>query len=139
MFNKNDFLNFIIIEYRSLLMTHNKNQFIRNFIYITFCTLIIIVGGALTFYLYANDEYKYSDSKGEEELINYYEDNGEECQDDENGYFFGSLFFKFSAAFIAGSILSDKFFIKLGVIWFKNYFGFLHFFFLRNQGKNVFL
>lgn len=95
---------------------HNKNQFIRNFIYITFCTLIIIVGGALTFYLYANDDFKFYESKSETELLNYYDENGEECSEDEYSYLFGSLFFKFSAAFIAGSILSDKFFIKLGVI-----------------------
>ena len=97
-------------------MTHNKNQYIRNFIYITFCTLIIIVGSALTFYLYSNDDSKYYDQKGETRHVNYYDENNEECTDDENGYFLGSMFFKFSAAFIAGSILSDKFFIKLGII-----------------------
>ena len=97
-------------------MIHNKNQYIRNFIYITFCTLIIIVGGALTFYLYANEDYKSFDSKGEAHQLNYYDENNEECSEEENSYLFGSLFFKFSAAFIAGSILSDKFFIKLGVI-----------------------
>jgi len=81
-----------------------------------FCSLIVIVGGALTFYLYANDDYKYFEPKGDAEFVNYYDENNEECSDDENSYLFGSLFFKFSAAFIAGSILSDKFFIKLGVI-----------------------
>lgn len=92
----------------------NKNQFIRNFIYITFCILIIVVGAALTYYLFSNDEINF-ESKTEKEFFDSYNDEDDgECED--KSLYFGNLFFKFSSAFFVGSMLSDKFFIKLGVI-----------------------
>ena len=90
----------------------NKNQILRCFVYLIFCALIIIIGVALTYYLYTIDDMKY-DWKFEEEEFT---ENSEDCFETENGSFIGGLFFKFSAAFIAGRILSDKYFIKIGTI-----------------------
>lgn len=93
----------------------NKNQYIRHFIYITFCTLIVIVGMALTYYLFTNEDFKFENKVDSDQII-FGDESIDDCSDDEASFYFGSLFFKFSAAFIAGSIMSDKFFIKLGAI-----------------------
>lgn len=95
----------------------NKNKLVRNIVYILFCLLILIVGTALTYYISVFDESNFESIS--EVVENNYELNSSDLncdEDDESGYIFGSLFYKFSAAFFAGSFLSDKVFLKLGVI-----------------------
>lgn len=93
----------------------NKNKVVRNLIYILFCLLILIVGTALTYYIGFYDE-NIVDQK---EMLNNPTEAGLDdinCDEDDGGFVFGSLFYKFSTAFLAGSLLSDKVFLKLGVI-----------------------
>ena len=90
----------------------NKNQILRYFVYLIFCALIIIVGVALTYYLHTIDDNKIDWKFDSEE----FSEESEDCFEMENGSFIGGLFFKFIAAFIAGSILSDRYFIKIGTI-----------------------
>jgi hypothetical protein len=118
----------------------NKNKILRYFIYLIFCALIIIIGVALTFYLntiddidnnndnvYDNDKINWKFGLNENansydcydkdnDNYNYYDN--EYDFDYDNGSFIciGELFLKFFIAFLAGSIFSDKYFIKIGTI-----------------------
>ena len=115
----------------------NKNKIVRNVIFLLFCTLILIVSGALTYYVAFYDETNKKlqlneDGEGygleissEKSLIknkeNENNEENEECEeyDDDNDNYtdlIGGLFYKFTYAFIAGSLLSDKCFLKLGLI-----------------------
>lgn len=93
----------------------NKNKVVRNLIYVLFCILIMIVGTALTYYIGFYDE---NIIENEKDSYNSNEVNLEDinCDEIDEGFVFGSLFYKFSTAFLAGSLLSDKVFLKLGVI-----------------------
>ena len=90
----------------------NKNKIVRNVIFLLFCILILIVSSALTYYVAFFDEtnFKIDASQINENYENY------DCEDDDYTDLIGGLFYKFSAAFIAGSLLSDKVFLKLGLI-----------------------
>lgn len=94
----------------------NKNKIVRNLTYILFCTLILIVGTALTYYIGFYDENIIDNQKEISINSNQAELDEINCDEDDTGFVFGSLFYKFSTAFLAGSLLSDKVFLKLGVI-----------------------
>lgn len=94
----------------------NKNKVVRNLIYILFCTLVLIVGTALTYYIGFYDENIMDNQKEMFKNPNGAELDDIDCDSEDAGFIFGSLFYKFSTAFLAGSLLSDKVFLKLGVI-----------------------
>ncbi len=84
---------------------------IRNFVFAIFCFLILVVTLALTYYITFYDETKHIKAKNE--------DNGDEdvsCSSIQHNFFIGTFFFKIISAFFAGGMLSDRLFIKLGVI-----------------------
>ena len=93
----------------------NKNKIVRNVIFLLFCVLILIVSSALTYYVAFYDEsnFKIDEISSGSTTENYEE---YDCEDDDYTDLIGGLFYKFSAAFIAGSLLSDKVFLKLGLI-----------------------
>jgi uncharacterized membrane protein SpoIIM required for sporulation len=93
----------------------NKNKIVRNLIYVLFCILVLIVGTALTYYIGFYDENIKDNQK---KIFNQNEADLDyiNCDEADEGFVFGSLFYKFSTAFLAGSLLSDKVFLKLGVI-----------------------
>jgi len=93
----------------------NKNKYIRNFIYFTYCILLVIVGTVLSFFLNFYDENKFEFISELESDLRISE-NIDECSDNKSFDYLVILLFKFSTVFIAGAILSDKFFIKLGII-----------------------
>jgi len=94
----------------------NKNKVVRNSIYILFCLLVLIVGSALTYYIGFFDENIFE--KKFEILGNQNEADIDElnCDEDDGGFIFGNLIYKFATAFLAGSLLSDKVFLKLGIL-----------------------
>ena len=93
----------------------NKNKTVRNLIYVLFCILVLIVGTALTYYIGFYDENIIDNQK---KIFNQNEADLDHinCDEVDEGFIFGSLFYKFSTAFLAGSLLSDKVFLKLGII-----------------------
>ena len=93
----------------------NKNKIVRNVVFLLFCVLILIVSSALTYYVAFYDEsnFKIDEIASTQNGANF-EDH--DCEDDDYTDLIGSLFYKFSAAFLAGSLLSDKVFLKLGII-----------------------
>ena len=92
----------------------NKNKIVRNVIFLLFCILILIVSSALTYYVAFFDETNFKIDENFSSLPN--ENYDYDCEDDGYTDLIGGLFYKFSAAFIAGSLLSDKVFLKLGLI-----------------------
>ena len=94
----------------------NKNKIVRNVVFLLFCVLILIVSSALTYYVAFYDEsnFKIDEITSAQSDANF-EDY--DCEDDDDYTdLIGSLFYKFSAAFLAGCLLSDKAFLKLGII-----------------------
>ena len=100
----------------------NKNKLVRNLTYVLFCILILIVGTALTYYIGFYEENIMDNQKEISKNSNEPESDEINCDEDDTGFIFGSLFYKFSTAFLAGSLLSDKVFLKLGVIWMIFYY-----------------
>merc|ERR1712151_1039521 len=99
----------------SLLKMLNKNKILRNFIFCLFIILIMIISTVLTYYITFSDEAFLQ--KEENPFSKPIEDLDEfECEEDYYSDLLGSLFWKFLTAFLAGSFLSDKLFLNLGVI-----------------------
>jgi hypothetical protein len=116
----------------------NKNKIVRNVIFLLFCTLILIVSGALTYYVAfydeTNQDFQIKNIKDDLDISSSSEsalesaqnqnknkennEDDDECDEDDDDYtdLIGGLFYKFTYAFIAGSLLSDKCFLKLGLI-----------------------
>ncbi len=94
----------------------NKNKVVRNITFILFCILVLIVGTALTYYIGFYEENFINDKTESLKNSNEVELDDINCDEEDTGFVFGSLFYKFSTAFLAGSLLSDKVFLKLGVL-----------------------
>lgn len=98
----------------------NKTKFIRNLIYAIFSLLILLTGSMLTYYIMAPDDFFTEIINNEKQRLissNAFIENLDslDCPKEE-AYIFDSLLFKFSAAFLMGTILSDNIFIRLGII-----------------------
>ena len=86
-------------------MFANK-QFIRNFIFGVFCVLILAISLVLTYYI------TFYDEKIEQEIIKVEE---EQCKKPDTLPMTAFLF-KIVCAFFAGGLVSDKVFLKIGII-----------------------
>ena len=80
-----------------------------------------MVGTALTYYVGFYDENIKDNNLNineiSQKLSEVFEDSPQTCENEvETSILFGSVFYKFAMAFFAGSLLSDKVFLKFGVI-----------------------
>lgn len=95
----------------------NKTKFLRNLIYIVFSLLMILMGTMMTYYLTTPDEFYSELIKSNKSSLSKLNDlESLECPIDESNYIFDSLLFKFSAAFLMGTLISDNVFLRLGII-----------------------
>jgi hypothetical protein len=86
-------------------MFANK-QFIRNFIFGVFCVLILCISLALVYYITLFDE------KSEVPIV---ETDEEKCEKSEN-MLISTFILKIIGAFFAGGLVSDRIFLKIGII-----------------------
>jgi len=94
-----------------------KTKLIRNLIYFAFSLLIIIMGSIMTYHLTTSDEfYREIIQNNKSYLAKLNDLENLECPLDESNYIFDSLLFKFSAAFLMGTLISDNIYLRLGVI-----------------------
>lgn len=71
----------------------------------------------MTYYLTTPDEFYSEIIKNNKSSLSKLNDlDNFECPVDESNYIFDSLVFKFSAAFLMGTIISDNIFLRLGII-----------------------
>jgi hypothetical protein len=95
-----------------------SKQFVRNVIFCVFCILILVVSFALTYYITFYDEVYEENLKkiqiNKEEFAKAQHDVCSNSND--TMYFMNSFYFKIMVAFFAGGFLSDRFFLKFGLI-----------------------
>lgn len=99
----------------------NKTKLMRNLIYIVFSLLILVIGSMMTYYLITPDDVFTEIIKNENQKL--LSSNAQiksfdnlDCPIDDTVFIFDSLLFKFSAAFLMGTMISDNLFLRLGII-----------------------
>lgn len=80
----------------------NHKKIIRNYIFAAFCILILFISLVLTYYVSYYDLSKLK-----------IEDKSEECPIEATSII-GSMIIKISIAFLAGGIISDQLWVKIG-------------------------
>lgn len=85
-------------------------QLVRNAAFGVFCAMILFISCSLTYYVSFYDEEKHIVAN-----LEIKQDENDICGNQPN-FIIGTFFFKIMAAFFAGGVLSDRLFIKMGII-----------------------